>query len=211
MGRLDEIQNNPSFERLGLRILELAKSKKAVDMGKLSEAEIINWGYLVYKKLWDEFELDSVLEEIQKSGKTQFNLSNACFLMVIEHLLSPRSKLAAYGRQSRYINLPEVKLQHLYRALDKLELYKETLEETLYLRGRNLFNEQVDVVFCDVTTFSFESVKADTLREFGYSKDGKFNEVQVVLGLLIDANGCPIGYELFPSNTFEGRTLEVAL
>jgi len=211
LGRLDEIQNNPSFERLGLRILELAQSKKAIAMDKLSEAKMLNWGYLIYKKIWNEFELDSVLGEIQKSGKTQFNLGDACFLMVIEHLLSPRSKLATYDRQRRYINLPEVKLQHLYRSLDKLDLYKETLEDTLYFRGRDLFNEQVDVVFYDVTTFSFESVKADTLREFGYSKDGKFNEVQIVLGLLIDANGCPIGYELFPGNTFEGRTLEAAL
>ena len=42
LGRLDEIQNNPSFERLGLRILELAQSKRAVDMGKMSEAEMVN-------------------------------------------------------------------------------------------------------------------------------------------------------------------------
>lgn len=211
LGRFDEIQNNPSFERLGLRILELAQSKRAVDLGKVSEAETVNWGYLVYKKLWDEFELARVLGEIQKCGKTQFSLSDACFLMVIEHLLSPRSKLATYDRQGRYINLPEVKLQHLYRALDKLDLHKETLEDTLYFRRRNLFNRQVDVVFYDVTTFSFESVKADTLRDFGYSKDGKANEIQVVLGLLIDADGCPIGYELFPGNTFEGSTLETAL
>lgn len=211
LGRLDEIQNNPSFERLGMRILELAQSKKAVDLETMSEAEMLNWGYLVYKKLWDEFELGGVLGEIQKSGKTQFSLSDACFLMSVQHLLSPKSKLATYDRQDRYINMPEVKLQHLYRALDKLHLHKETLEDTLFFRGRNLFNDRVDVVFYDVTTFSFESVKADTLRDFGYSKDGKFNEVQVVLGLLVDTNGCPIGYELFPGNTFEGKTLEAAL
>jgi transposase len=70
---------------------------------------------------------------------------------------------------------------------------------------------QVDVVFYEVTTFSFESAKADTLREFGFSKDGKFNEVQVVLGLLVDCEGRPIGYELFPGNTFDGKTLDTAL
>jgi transposase len=63
------------------------------------------------------------------------------------------------------------------------------------------------VVFFDVTTFSFESQQADTVREFGFSKDGKMNEVQVVLALLIDKAGRPISFELFPGNTFEGHTL----
>ena len=55
----------------------------------------------------------------------------------------------------------------------------------------------------------FESVKADSLRDFGFSKDGKFNEVQVVLGLLIDCADRPVGYELFPGNTFDGKTLKL--
>jgi transposase len=70
---------------------------------------------------------------------------------------------------------------------------------------------QVDVVLYDVTTFSFESVKTDSLRDFGFSKNGKFNEVQVVMGLLLDCEGRPIGYDLFPGNTFDGNTLEKAL
>jgi transposase len=44
---------------------------------------------------------------------------------------------------------------------------------------------------------------ADGLREFGFSKDCKFNEVQVVLGMIIDADGIPVGYELYPGNTFD--------
>jgi transposase len=85
------------------------------------------------------------------------------------------------------------------------------LEKYLFQKNRHLFNLKVDVVFYDVTTFHFESVKADTLKDFGYSKAGKFNEVQVVLGLLMDCEGRPIGYELFPGSTFEGKTLEVSL
>lgn len=85
------------------------------------------------------------------------------------------------------------------------------LEEEIFYKNRNLFNMQIDVVFYYVTTFSFESVKQDSLRDFGFSKDGKFKEVQVVMGLLIDREGRPIGYDLFPGNTFEGKTLDLAL
>ena len=69
----------------------------------------------------------------------------------------------------------------------------------------------MDVVFYDITTFHFESNRADDLKEFCFSKAGKFNEVQVVMGLLIDMEGNPIGYDLFPGNTFDGNTLLEAL
>ena len=72
-------------------------------------------------------------------------------------------------------------------------------------------NKKVDVVFYDVTTIAFESVIADELKDFGFSKDCKFNEVQVVMGMMIDADGIPVGYELFPGNTFDGKTMLKAL
>ncbi len=59
----------------------------------------------------------------------------------------------------------------------------------------------------DVTTYYFESVKKDELKAFGFSKDNKVNQVQVVMGLLIDNNGIPISYELYPGNTNEFSTL----
>lgn len=52
-----------------------------------------------------------VLPQLQKSsGKSQFNLNNACFLMTIQHLLSPTNKLGNRQKQNRYANLPNVEL-----------------------------------------------------------------------------------------------------
>ena len=131
--------------------------------------------------------------------------------MVLHHLLCPGSKLNAFEQQKRYVGLPEIELQHLYRALDVLCEHKETLEESLFYQNYNLLNSEIDVVFYDVTTFAFQSTNIDGLRNFGYSKDGKFNEVQVVLSMFIDKTGCPIGYELFSGNTFDSKTLTTAL
>jgi transposase len=211
LGRLDQIKNNPSFQNLARRLLALSEAKDIVSLDTISEAQIVNWGYLVYQKIWQEFELDKILNRLTSAKKTRFNLNANSFLMTIQHLLDPQSKLSTYTHQQRYLGLPEVKLQHLYRSLDLLAESKEVLEEELFFKNRNLFNLQVDVVFYDVTTFSFESVRADSLRDFGFSKDAKFQEVQVVMGLLIDQEGRPIGYDLFPGNTFEGKTLETAL
>ena len=51
----------------------------------------------------------------------------------------------------------------------------------------------------------------DGLKDFGFSKDQKFGEVQVVFGLLVNSDGRPIGFEVFRGNTFEGHTLEKSL
>lgn len=211
LGRLDQIENNESIKRLAIRLQELSGVKGKVDLSKSSEAEIINWGYVVYRKIWQEFGLDRILCRIKEESGVHFDLPSACFLMAVQHLLEPESKLKTYCHQGRYINLPEVELHHLYRSLDVLCEYKEELEERLFYQHRHLFNMKVDVVFYDVTTFYFESVREDNLRGFGFSKDGKFKEVQVVLGLLVDCEGRPIGYELFPGDTFEGQTLELFL
>jgi len=211
LGRLNQIKDNPSFQHLAIRLQEISNLKNQINIDNISDAEIVNWGYVIYKKLWKEFGLDKILNNISGSRKTQFNLNDTSFLMVIQHLLDPKSKLSTYTHQKRYIGLKEIKLQHFYRSLDLLSESKEILEEEIFYQNRNLFNMQVDVVFYDVTTFAFESVKQDSLKEFGFSKDAKFKEVQVVMGLLIDQEGRPIGYELFSGNTFEGKTLEVSL
>lgn len=211
LGRLDQLENNPEFQKIFTQLAEIAGAK-SININECSEAQIFNWGYLVYKKIWVQFKLNEILSALQSSiGKTRFDLNNACFLMVIQHLLSPTSKLGSYHAQHRYACLPEVGLNHLYRSLDILSEGKGIIESHLFQMNCDLFNMQVDVVFYDVTTFHFESVQQDSLKDFGYSKNAKFNEVQVVLGMLVDCDGRPVGYELFPGNTFEGKTLETAL
>jgi transposase len=211
LGRLDRVSKQ-SLLNIATKLLELAGVNKGFTLKDLGEAEILNWGYIVYKKIWDKFKLEDMLQGIQRStGKSVFELNNASFLMVIRHLLAPGSKLNAYNKQRCYAELPEVELNHLYRSLDILSDNKEAIELHIFNMNCKMFNIKVDVSFYDVTTFHFESVKKDSLKDFGFSKANKVNEVQVVLGMLTDCEGLPIGYELFSGNTFEGKTLKKAL
>lgn len=211
LGRLDMLASDPSIQRVAHRLLELCSASKSVDLLSSSEADVVNWGYAVYRRLWRDFELDAILGSIASKRKIEYHLPDACFLMAVQHLLEPRSKLSTFNNQQTYFKLPAIGLNHLYRALDLLAEKKEQIENELFKKNRNLFNMQVDVVFYDVTTFAFESVRPDSLRDFGFSKSGKFGEVQVVMGLLMDCEGRPIGYELFKGNTFDGSTLKQAV
>ena len=58
-----------------------------------------------------------------------------------------------------------------------------------------------------MTTYRFESRSVSEYKDFGLSKDHKVNEVQVVLGLVMDENGIPIDYELFNGSTNEFGTM----
>jgi len=58
-----------------------------------------------------------------------------------------------------------------------------------------------------MTSLYFENEDEDDLRKIGFSKDGKFQNPQIMLGLLVGRNGYPIGYDIFEGNTFEGKTL----
>jgi len=212
LGRKDEVRNNPLLKKLVIKLSEITGLSSSNSFSDLSSAVIRNWGYVVYKVLWKSLKLDTCLENIRTTdSKAKFNLSQTTFLMVIQHLLNPMSKLKTFNHQSRYVKLPELKLQHLYRSLDILSKSKDEIEKHIFSQNYDLFNCEIDVVFYDVTTFYFESVKQNDLKDFGYSKDNKFKEVQVVMGLLIDQNGFPIGYELFPGNTFDGSTMIKAL
>lgn len=63
----------------------------------------------------------------------------------------------------------------------------------------------IDVVFYDITTLYFEAADEDDLRRTGYSKDGKFDCPQVLLGLLVTREGLPISYEIFEGDLSEKR------
>lgn len=105
----------------------------------------------------------------------------------------------------------DLKVDNIYKTMDKLN--KPTIEEIkkiIFLHSKDLLstiNETVDVLFYDLTTLYFETNTQDEVRDFGFSKDGKSQHVQIVLALVVTKEGLPISYEYFAGNTYEGHTL----
>ena len=95
----------------------------------------------------------------------------------------------------------------IYRMLDKIWDRRSEIEKRIFNKTLKETGGQVDLMFFDVTTLSFETNTEDELRAFGFSKDQKSHHVQVVLALATTSEGLPIGYKLFPGNTAEVNTL----
>lgn len=212
LGSFADLEGNPILKKLGKRFLDLAGEPVTTPLDlDMEEEGRFCYGDIVYRKLWDKFAIRAMIKKMLRRRRLKFDFDQALYLLVVDRLLAPRSKLATSENQDRYLNIEEVKLDHLYKVLDVLADSKVQIERHLFEKQSNLFNLKVDVVFFDLTTFHFESVRPDDLKDFGFSKAGKFNEVQVMLALLVDTEGRPVGFDLYPGNTFEGNTLVDAL
>jgi len=130
--------------------------------------------------------------------------------IVLSRIANPASKY-----KSQRILLQQFGKEHdldaVYRMMDKLYERIDEVKSCTFGRMRSLFPHKIDLVLFDVTTLYFESTDTDELRNFGYSKDCRFNTTQVVLALATNEDGLPIGYELFEGNKAEVKTLSVAI
>ena len=165
-----------------------------------------NYGYLVYEKIWQELGISRWIKDIKTRSKIE--IEEILKQLVFQRLLTPSSKKSAYDHRENYVDFRnDLILEDYYRVLDIIYDEKEKLEKHLNSTLKKKFNRELNIVLYDVTTYYFESVKKDEIKGFGFSKDNKVNQVQVVMGLLIDNNGIPVGYELYPGNTSEFSTL----
>lgn len=165
-------------------------------------------GSCVYRQVWNKLDLSRKLRNIQRDGSTRFDFPDAAFYMTAARAIMPGSKLHQWMSRNQYLYSAEkLKLIHLYRSVDLLCENKESIIRYINRQIAKVYNRVVSIALYDVTTFYFESQEDDDLRKFGFSKDNKVNQVQVVMGLLIDDRGIPVDYELFPGNTNEFGTM----
>ena len=180
------------------------KSKKTlkVDLKKLQEEQRSIMGiHDVYGKIYQELEFDKVLTTRNISA------SNILYHITMARLASPASKKASVSLLQKDFGIT-LSLDKVYRMMDKLDdKVIEKIQKKAYQATKSILKEKINVLFYDCTTLYFESFTPDELKQNGYSKDGKFNQPQVLLALLVTEEGLPIGYEVFPGATFEGHTL----
>ena len=98
----------------------------------------------------------------------------------------------------------------ILRMMDHLSKQEKQIKNQLLQKVLKK-SQNLQLMLFDVTTLYFENVTETDLKQFGFSKDSKFKEVQIVLALLTDGDGLPITYEVFPGNTAEAKTMILSL
>jgi len=127
--------------------------------------------------------------------------------LVLCRLVYPGSKLKTTDYFKQHLNT-DVSVYTIYRFLDELNAeLKPTIEQTMFDYTCKLLKNKIGVVFYDMTTLYFEASEEDDYRIPGFSKDGKHQQPQIMIGLLVSNHGYPIGYQIFEGNTSETKTL----
>jgi transposase len=141
------------------------------------------------------------------------NLTTQLRDLVVMRIAAPASKLRTTQLSAEYGI--ECKVDCIYKMMDQItEPVINKIKKTIYEHTKQLLAEQkktVDVLFYDLTTIYFETSSQDELRDFGFSKDGKHQHVQIMLAAIVTTDGLPIDYQEFPGNFYEGHTLIPAL
>lgn len=127
--------------------------------------------------------------------------------LVISRIAFPLSKLKTVDYLYRYQG-KSLDIDAVYRFLDKLNnRLKTQVEQVAFAHTKKVLKGNASVVFYDMTTLYFEASDEDDLRKTGFSKDGKHQNPQIFIGLLVGLGGYAIGYDIFEGNTYEGHTL----
>lgn len=115
--------------------------------------------------------------------------------ITIAQLAYPASKLKTVDYLFRYqgITTTEDAIDQFLDSVHKK--HKPTVERIAFEHTKKTIGI-ISVVFYDMTTLYFEAEDEDDLRKIGFSKDGKFEHPQIMIGLLVGEGGYPIGYDI---------------
>jgi len=212
LGRIDGMEDG----HLDALIRGLCRAAGRDDPARLEIAHAPARGYgnvFALHELWKELGFDRALGRALRSGRRKLDVEALVRAMVFNRLCAPDSKLGCL-RWLETVAMPAmpegVTHQHLLRAMDALMDHAERVEAELARQIRPLVDQDLAVVFYDLTTVRIhgEGEVDDDLRAFGMNKDIGGIARQFVLGVVQTAEGLPLMHTVHPGNVAETKTLQ---
>jgi len=214
LGRMDVLQASGTVDRLMASLAKYSEKCWVEVEGEGRRDHARCYGpVLVFRRLWEHLHLDKQLTYIQSGTQLQFSLEEAAFAMVLHRILDPGSKRRTYRWMHRAVYRPQfeaIELHHLYRALGYLVKGKNSIEQSLFARGRDLFSLEANLVLFDTTLAHFEGQGPEGLATMG--RPGNYRDcVKVLVGLVITGDGFPVAHHVFPGNTADITAFRAAI
>lgn len=230
LGRVDELEASGGLAALlasGARLCQQVMLLSALGTDhqepRLSTRRI--GAPLLFGRLWEETGCRAAMAQRLAGRGFEFDVERAVFATVLHRIMASGSDRACEKWMEDY-DIPGTEglaLHQLYRAMAWLgeelpageqagatpfapRCVKDQIEEDLFARRRDLFSE-LSVVFMDTTSLRFEGRGGETLGQRGHSKDHRPDLNQMILSVVIDADGRPLCTEMWPGNTADVSVL----
>ena len=152
--------------------------------------------------------VEAVLRNHSRGRAFGYDLNSVMRLLVVERILEPGSKRAAWANRGRHFFRSDLSLDDVYRGMDELAAARGRVVAAMNRAISASGGRDASNVYYDVTNYYFECDPdgPDGLRERGVSKEHRPLPI-VQMGMLQDADGVPISYRLFRGNTQDGQTM----
>jgi hypothetical protein len=225
LGRKDAVLAAGDLERLIASIGRFSERSMVLSALDANPAEVHArriGGPLLFGRLWERLGIAEVLGDLLEGRQFGFAVERAVFVATLHRLfVSGSDRSCVDWMQSYAIEGAEgLALHQFYRAMawlgEELEekadgalaprCVKDLIEEKLFGRRRDLFTD-LSLVFMDTTSLSFYGVGGESLGRRGHSKDFRPDLAQMILALVVDAQGRPICTEMVPGNTADVKVL----
>ena len=205
-----EIAKQRSNSEINELVIKNLKSK-IID----NNAHPKNLGYIILKKVYNELGITSILNKKQALLNIKYSLEKIMNLLVFSRILYPASKNETYNNKDIFFEKFDFSLKDLYRSLDYFESLKDDIIKSIWNNTKDVYSRDTSITYYDTTNYYFEISYNDedlidengTILEKGSRKKGPSKEHRktpiIGMGLLMDKNGIPLSYDLFPGNESE--------
>ena len=210
-----------------IRVLQTdSETPRWIAAEQLSTPQAWTWGpVLVARHLFDSLSLGAILDNTTNVLRHGQPLSERVFPLVANRLMRPGSEHALaqwledfyvvtrQGRrwvpewkQCKRVKVSFEQLRLWYETLDDLLAQKPRIETAIWQQLRDLFSLEPELVFYDITSTYFEGKGPAELGRFGYSRDSKPRNRQVLIGVVM-MEGWPIAHHVFAGNRLDQTTV----
>lgn len=214
----EELARRNEEERIGRQKLkiELSPSKR------INTGECIKYsgGDLMLIPFYNALGLPQICREIQTDTRTEYSLNEILESLVVSRILYPCSKKGAYELNKKRIRPTSFGLEDIYRALSLLSSHIDDIQARVWSNSQKITDRNTRIIYYDCTNYYFEIEDNDKdfvdkqtgeyipgLRKRGKSKENRPNPI-VQMGMLMDGDGIPLSFIIFPGNESEQPSLQ---
>ena len=174
-----------------------------------------NLGYIILKKIYKELKISDFFSKKNHQLNIEYNLNDIFELLVYSRILFPDSKISTYKNKDIFFEKYDFSLKDLYRSLSYFSSYKSEILKLVWDNTKLSYQRDTSLTYYDTTNYYFEISYNDEdqidekgkiikkgMRKKGPSKEHRKTPI-ISMGLLMDKNGIPMYYDLFPGNESE--------